>query len=214
MNLGLILGREREELGGDERRLGLAGGVELDVGLKVASQDGSAEIRVDSSDEVVDAAVLREELLVEVSPGVVKKVELVARRLDGSTRGKEAEELGSKVDLGLTGGLLGSTGDLLLLLDLEDIGDLGRSSKRSLEFLAKDVGDDPGVEGLGRDRDLHFETRGGGNGQSTEERAIAVAIAATLAGELDVRVVRGCVPNARHGVLFEMSEESGKLGKS
>lgn len=201
VNFGLVVGREGEELGGDERRLGLASGLELDVGLKVASQNRSAEVRVDGGDQVVHAAVLGEELLVEVSPGVVEKVQLVARGLDRGTRGEEAEELGSKVDLGLAGGLVGSAGSgLLLLLDLEDVGSLGRSSKRSLELLAENIGDDPGVERLRRDRNLNLDSRGGGDGQSSKERTVAVAVSTALAGELDVGVIGRCVLDARHDV--------------
>ena len=78
VNFGLVLSRKGKEFGRDERRLGLTSRLELDKSLKVAAKDGSAEVGVDSSDKVVDAAVLGKELLVEVSPSVVKKVELVA----------------------------------------------------------------------------------------------------------------------------------------
>lgn len=190
MELSLVVGREREELGSDERRLGLARSLKLDVSLEVAAQDGSAEIGVDSSDQVVDATVLGKELLVEVSPSVVKEVELVVRGLDGSTRGKEAEELGGKVDLGLAGSLLSGTGGiLLLLLHLENISSLGRGSERTLELLAKDISDDPCIERLRGDRDLNLETGGGSDGQRSEKRAVTIAVAAAVAaagGKLDV----------------------------
>ncbi|KAI3487341.1 hypothetical protein L1887_48762 [Cichorium endivia] len=163
VHLGLVLGREREELGRDERGLGLASRLELGEGLKVAAQDG----------------------------GGVEQVELVARRLDRGARGQEAEELGGEADLGLAGSLVGSTGVLLLLLHLEHVGDLGSSGQRALELLTKDVGDDPGVERLGGHRDLHLHTRSRCDGQSTEERAVGIAVAAGLAAsrrDLDVAV--------------------------
>lgn len=50
VHLGLVLGRKRKELGGDERGLRLVGRLEQDVGLKVAAQDGRAEVRVDCGD--------------------------------------------------------------------------------------------------------------------------------------------------------------------
>lgn len=207
VHLGLVLGREREELGRDERGLGLASRLELGEGLKVAAQDGGAQVRVDSGDEVVDAAALGDKVVVEVDPGGVEQVELVARRLDRGARGQEAEELGGEADLGLAGSLVGSTGVLLLLLHLEHVGDLGSSGQRALELLTKDVGDDPGVERLGGHRDLHLHTRSRCDGQSTEERAVGIAVAAGLAAsrrDLDVAVVRrGVVLDSRHG---------GKLG--
>ena len=77
-------------------------------------------------------------------------------------------------------------------MNFEGVGSLGRSSKRSLELLAEHISDDPGVERLGGDWDLHFETGGGSDGQSAEKGAVAVAIAAALAArgrKLDVAVV-------------------------
>ena len=217
VKLSFVLGREREELRSNERRLSFASSLELDESLIVATENGGAEVSVDSSDQVVDATVLGKELLVEVSPSVLEEAELVAGSLDRSTRGKEAEELGSKVDLGHVSGLVGSAGGiLLLLLHLESVSDLGRSSERALELLTENVSNDPGVERLRRNRDLNLETGGGGDGQSSKERAVAVAVTAALAaagGELDIRVVGRSVLDARH-VVVDLASVIGKKGRN